>query len=121
VGRPFGGFSSGDNLPNPKLKPFTSTETEYGLEARFFNNRLGLDFTYYNQKTTDDILDANISGASGFQTTSVNIGELTNKGFEFLLTVTPIRSSTLNWDISLNFAKNNNKVVSLFKVRTSFL
>jgi outer membrane receptor protein involved in Fe transport len=86
---------------------------EYGLEARFFNNRLGIDVTYYDQKTTDDILDALISQASGFGTTSVNVGKLTNKGWEFLLTVTPIRSSAVTWDISLNFAKNKSNVVSL--------
>src|SRR5205823_6366419 len=73
LGRPLGGFSSGENLPNPNLKPFTSTELEFGLEVRFLNNRLGLDITYYDQKTTDDILNANISGASGYRTTSVNL------------------------------------------------
>ena len=113
VGSPLGGLSSGNNLPNPDLVPFTSTEMEYGLEARFFNNRLGIDVTYYDQKTTDDILDALISQASGFGTTSVNVGKLTNKGWEFLLTVTPIRSSAVTWDISLNFAKNKSNVVSL--------
>ncbi len=50
LNRPLGGYSSGDNLPNPSLIPFTSTEMEYGLEVRFFNNRLGLDITYYDQK-----------------------------------------------------------------------
>lgn len=117
LGRPLGGLilSPPDNLPNPNLVPFTSTEIEYGVEARFFNNRLGLDFTYYDQKTTDDILYANISRASGFYTTSVNVGKLTNKGVELLLTATPIRSSSVTWDISLNFAKNKNKVVSLIQ------
>ncbi len=113
MGIPIGGLTSGNNLPNPNLKPFTSTETEYGLEARFFNNRLGLDFAYYNQTTTNDILDALISQSSGFGTTSVNVGKLTNKGVEVLLTVTPVRTSSLTWDISLNFAKNNSNVVSL--------
>ncbi|MBD0351045.1 MAG: SusC/RagA family TonB-linked outer membrane protein, partial [Flavisolibacter sp.] len=112
VGRPLGGFTSGNNLPNPNLVPFTSTEMEYGLEVRFFNNRLGLDITYYDQKTTKDILNAGISQASGFSTTSVNLGKITNKGVEFLLTGTPIRS-TVTWDVSLNFAKNNSEVVSL--------
>lgn len=112
IGRPLGGYSSGDNLPNPFLTPFTSTEMEYGLDVRFFNNRLGLDVTYYDQKTTDDILNANISGSSGFRTTSVNLGKIQNKGVEFLLTGTPVKSA-FTWDVSLNFAKNNSKVVSL--------
>jgi hypothetical protein len=117
VGRPLGGFSSGSNFPNPNLVPFTSTEYEVGLDVRFFNNRLGIDFTYYDQKTTDDILNASISRASGFTTTTVNLGEMENKGIELLLTGTPIRGP-LTWDISLNFAKNNSKVVSLIEGQT---
>ena len=120
LGRPLGGYTSGDNLPNPDLKPFLSTELEFGGEARFFNNRLGVDITFYSQKTTDDILNANISGASGFRTTSVNLGEITNKGIEILLTGTPIRS-TITWDVSLNFAKNNSNVVSLIEGQTEVL
>ena len=115
--RPLGGYSSGDNLPNPDLKPFTSTELEFGLEVRFLNDRLGLDITYYDQKTTDDILNANISGASGFRSTSVNLGEIANKGIEFLLSGTPVRGE-LTWDVSLNFAKNNSEVVSLIEGQT---
>jgi hypothetical protein len=115
-----GGFTSGDNLPNPNLKPFTSTETEFGFELRFFNDRLGLDITYYDQKTTDDILNANISQASGFRTTSVNLGEIGNKGIEFLLTATPIRSA-FTWDVSLNFAKNKSEVINLIEGQTEVI
>lgn len=122
-GKPIGGFSwpagftNAGNYPNPELVPFTSTEVEVGFDIRFFDNRLGLDFAYYDQKTTDDILDANISRTSGFTTTSVNLGEITNKGIEFLLTGTPVRGS-LTWDVSLNFAKNNSEVVSLIEGQT---
>jgi TonB-linked SusC/RagA family outer membrane protein len=114
------GYSNGTNLPNPNLVPFTSTEMEYGLEARFFNNRLGIDFTYYDQKTTDDILNATISRASGFSSTSVNLGKITNKGLEVLLTGTPIRGD-VTWDVSLNLAKNNSNVVSLIEGQTEFV
>ena len=118
--RPLGGFTSGDNLPNPNLKPFTSTELEFGFELRFLNDRLGLDVTYYDQKTTDDILNANISQASGFRTTSVNLGEIGNKGIELLLTATPVRS-TFTWDVSLNFAKNNSEVINLIEGQTEVI
>jgi hypothetical protein len=90
---------------------------EYGAEFRFFNDRLGIDIAYYNQRTTDDILNANISQSSGFATTSVNVGKITNKGVELLLTATPVRSA-ITWDISLNFAKNNSNVVSLIGNQT---
>jgi hypothetical protein len=85
---------------------------EMGIDVRFFDNRLGIDFTYYDQKTTNDILYATISKASGFGRTSVNLGEMTNKGIEVLLNGTPLRGA-FNWDVSLNFARNKNKVVSL--------
>ncbi len=120
VGRPLGGFTSGGNYPNPDLVPFTSTEMEFGFDLRFFENRVGLDFAYYAQKTTDDILDANISRGSGFTSTSVNLGKITNKGIELLLTGTPLRGP-LTWDISLNFAKNNSEVVSLIEGQTELL
>ncbi len=119
VGRPLGGFSSGTNFPNPDLVPFLSTELEFGLEARFLNNRLGIDVAYYDQKTTKDILNASISRASGFLTTSVNLGELTNKGVELLLTGTPVKGP-VTWDISVNFAKNKSNVVSLIEGQEEF-
>jgi TonB-linked SusC/RagA family outer membrane protein len=90
------GYSNGTNLPNPDLKPFTSSETEYGLEAKFLKSRIGIDFTIYDQETTDDILNATISRASGFTSTSVNIGKITNRGVELLLTGTPVKSD-ITW------------------------
>jgi TonB-linked SusC/RagA family outer membrane protein len=112
LGIPMAGFSSGSNIPNPDLVPALSTEIEFGTELRFLENRLGLDLTYYSQKTTDDILNATISIGSGFSSTSINIGELSNKGIEILLTGTPVKGD-LTWDVSLNLAKNTNKVVAL--------
>ncbi|MBT1695283.1 SusC/RagA family TonB-linked outer membrane protein [Fulvivirgaceae bacterium PWU4] len=100
------------NIPNPDLKPTLSTEIEFGIDARFLDNRIGIDLTFYSQKTSDDILRATISRASGFGTTDVNVGELQNKGIEVLLTGTPVRGA-LTWDISLNLARNKNKVVTL--------
>jgi len=112
-------FSSagGNNgsIPNPDLKPLTSTELEFGVDLRFFNNRLGIDFTYYRQKTTDDILNASISKSSGFGSTTVNLGEMRNNGVEILLTGKPLRQSALDWEIALNLAKNENEVVSLIE------
>ena len=118
LGRPMASFTNATgnngNLANRALIPFTSTEAEVGFDLRFFNNRLGLDIAYYSQKTTDDILNANISRSSGFGSTSLNVGEITNKGLEFLLTGTPIKGA-LTWNVSLNFAKNNSEVVSLIE------
>jgi TonB-linked SusC/RagA family outer membrane protein len=124
LGRPMAYFASANttrsgNLPNPALVPYLSTELEFGADVRFLQGRVGLDVTYYSQKTTDDILNAPISIASGFGSTSVNLGELTNKGVEVLLTGTPVKGP-LTWDISLNFAHNKSEVVSLITGVTRF-
>jgi hypothetical protein len=97
------------NIPNPELQPAVSTELEFGFDVRLFDGRIGVDLAYYDQQTTDDILSSTISRASGFGSTSVNIGKISNKGVEILLRGTPIRGP-LSWDIELNFAKNDNKV-----------
>jgi outer membrane receptor protein involved in Fe transport len=115
-GYPMASFSSamGINglIPNPGLQPLLSTEIEFGIDVRFLNNRLGLDFTYYDQKTTDDIMQAQISKTSGFGNTNVNLGEMSNKGVEVLLNGSPLHGA-FTWDISLNFARNRNEVVRL--------
>src|SRR5690606_19844183 len=104
--------SNNGNVPNPDLIPTLSEEIELGIDARFFNNRIGVDFTYYHQKTTKDIVRTTISRASGFGTTDVNVGELENKGIELLLSGTPVQGP-LTWDVSLNLARNKNKVIQL--------
>lgn len=104
---------NGSSIPNSALVPLTSTEFEIGTDLRFFNNRVGLDITYYNQVTTNDILAASISQASGYSSTTVNVGEMKNQGLEFLLNVRPVQTTDFNWDVSFNFAYNDNEVVSL--------
>ena len=110
--KPMAYFSSGTNIPNTSLKPFLSEEVEFGIDVRFLENKIGFDLTYYSQVTTDDILKANVSNASGFFTSSVNLGKLTNKGVELEVNATPV-SGVVTWNTSLNFAVNNSKVVSL--------
>ncbi len=103
------------SIPNPNLAPYTSTEFEVGADFRFFNNRLGIDMAVYNRRTTNDILNAGISATSGFGSTSVNIGELTNKGFEMLVNGTILQRSAFKWEASLNFSKNTSEAINLGK------
>ncbi|HEY8510453.1 MAG TPA: SusC/RagA family TonB-linked outer membrane protein [Cyclobacteriaceae bacterium] len=124
VGAPIASFTTagGQNgsIPNSALVPLTADEIELGVDLRFLNGRLGLDFTYYDKKTTDDILFATISKATGFSSTAVNLGEMTNKGIEVLITGTPV-TGTFGWDVSLNLAKNTNEVVSLIEGTSELL
>lgn len=101
------------SIPNQGLKPYTSTEIEIGADMRFLDNRFGVDIAYYSRKTTDDILAAGISATSGFGSTLVNIGELSNKGIELLLTAGIIRNKDFTWDVSLNFANNISEAINL--------
>lgn len=116
LGRPTAGidgaFGFGGSLANPLLQPALSTELEVGFDVRFFNNRLGIDVAWYSQETTDDIVDQTISRATGFSSTKINVGKITNKGYEVMLTGSPVVGA-FNWDISLNFAYNDNEIVSL--------
>lgn len=114
-------FANKGTIANPKLSPALSTELEFGVDLRLFQGRVGLDVGYYDQKTTDDILNATISQASGFNNTTINIGKLENKGIEVLFTVVPIKKTDFEWEISLNFAKNKNKVLNLIEGSTELV
>jgi TonB-linked SusC/RagA family outer membrane protein len=107
--------SNAGTIPNIGLVPLISTETELGFDVRLFQNRLGLDVTYYHQRSTQDQLNAQISRASGFGSTLVNVGEMENRGIEVLLTGSPITGRAVQWDVSLNFARNRNEVISLIE------
>jgi TonB-linked SusC/RagA family outer membrane protein len=100
-------------VPNPDLRPLTSTTYEAGIEAGFLDNRLGFDVTLYNRKTTDDIVQSNIALSSGYTAALLNVGELSNKGVELLVTGTPVKRGQFNWEVSYNVAYNESKVVKL--------
>ncbi|HWK06055.1 MAG TPA: SusC/RagA family TonB-linked outer membrane protein [Puia sp.] len=105
--------SAANVISNPNLRPFTSTTYEAGIELQLLKNRLGLDLTYYDRKTTNDILNTSISTTSGYSNVILNIGELRNSGLEVLLTGKPIRTTDFGWNVSYNVAYNANKVVKL--------
>ncbi|GET24303.1 SusC/RagA family TonB-linked outer membrane protein [Prolixibacter sp. NT017] len=98
---------------NPNLKPEQVTSLEFGGEFRFFDNRLHLDMSYYDIKSKNLIMRVPISASTGYSTLLENVGEIENKGFEAMLGATPVRTQNLTWDVSVNFATNKNKLVSL--------
>lgn len=100
-------------VTNSTLKPLTSTTYEVGGEAQFLNNRLGIDLTYYKKQTTDDIVSTAISTASGYNNALLNVGKLSNRGIELLLTGTPIKRKDFSWNVSYNMAYNESKVEQL--------
>ncbi|WP_297096764.1 SusC/RagA family TonB-linked outer membrane protein [uncultured Draconibacterium sp.] len=101
-----------NNLKNADLKPETIETVEFGAEFGFFKNRLGLDVTYYDIKSKDQILGLSTASTSGYSSAVVNAGLITNKGWEVMLRARPV-DREFSWDVVVNWAKNNNKVVRL--------
>ncbi|WP_460538403.1 SusC/RagA family TonB-linked outer membrane protein [Echinicola sediminis] len=104
--------SSPLSLPNLSLKPFTTDEWEFGLDLSFFENRLTFDVAYFDKTTHDEIMNANYSIASGFNSAVVATGSTSNKGIEVLVSGTPIQSPSFSWRTSLNFTHVKNEVLS---------
>jgi len=100
-------------ISNRNLQPYTSTTTEAGIEAKLLNNRLGVDLTFYNRKTTNDIVYTAISGTTGFNNVILNVGELDNRGVEALFTGTPAKTKNFSWNVSYNVSYNKNTVQKL--------
>jgi TonB-linked SusC/RagA family outer membrane protein len=105
---------SSSQVPNSNLQPLTSTTTEAGLEAKLFNGFLNIDFTLYNRKTKNDIVGATISSASGFNTALFNVGAISNKGVELLLSLSPVKKANFSWETSYNLGYNKSEVLSLY-------
>jgi TonB-linked SusC/RagA family outer membrane protein len=107
-------YSVPDVMSNKNLEPEITYSWEIGGDFRFFKSRLGLDVTYYSSKTVDLITNIPISGSSGYLSTTTNAGSMTNKGVELMLIGKIVRSNDFEWDLSLNFARNRNKLVELY-------
>ncbi len=106
---------------NPNLRPETTNSWETGLEMSFLNNRLGFEAVYYKKNTYDQIVNADVSSSSGYRYSTINAGEIENKGFEFLLYGTPVQTNDFQWDVSFNFTRNVNTVKSLADGVDSFI
>ncbi len=101
-------------VPNALLQPFVVTSSEIGLEGRLFNNRMGVDLALYTRKTTNDIVAASISPTSGYTSATFNVGEITNKGIELLISYKVGSSKNFTWEPSFNFSYNKNNVVQIY-------
>ncbi|RYD87296.1 MAG: TonB-dependent receptor, partial [Sphingobacteriales bacterium] len=113
---PFNTFplqSTSDKLFNSKLKPELSSEIEGGFDFKFFNELLGLNFTYYDRRTKNQIWDVQIPAESGFSTKVVNGGTVQNRGIELTLSASPVTTRSFSWRTALNFSKNKNTVLDL--------
>lgn len=107
--------SFGGNVPPTSLRPEKQYSIEFGADVRFFNNRLGLDVTYYSNRNIDQIMNLAVAPSTGANAVTTNIGEMKNSGIELAITGTPVQTSDFTWDMTFNFAKNHNEIVKLAK------
>ncbi len=113
---PFGGqptFSEQDLLANPALEPEVATSFEVGGDLRFLDDRIGLDLTWYQQTTDNQILQLPVPVSSGYRQQIVNGGRVRANGIEAVLSLTPVRTAGLRWDARLNFSRNRATVEEL--------
>ncbi|WP_242675016.1 SusC/RagA family TonB-linked outer membrane protein [Niastella populi] len=121
---PFGAaqiYSETSSLANLNLKPEISSAYEGGLEIRFLNNRVGLDVTYYQSRTKNQILNIPLSNTSGYDSRKINAGLIRNSGVEVMLTASPVRSKKFSWDTYINFSANRSKVLELSDGLTNYV
>lgn len=107
------GYINNETIPNKDLKPTRTNSFEIGFETKFLNNRIGLDFTYYNQISKNQIMGIASSWTTGYPYRLINAGEIQNQGIEITLNTRPIQIGDFAWDLNFNFAKNSNKVKKL--------
>ena len=106
-------LTSSAQLANENVKPERQQELEIGTDLAFLNNRIGVQFTWYNKKVKDLLIDRNVAPTTGFSTKLDNFGELENKGIELMVTGTPVRSKDVRWDVTAIFNRNRNKAVKI--------
>lgn len=108
------GATQGTTVYDPNLKPEFTKEIEFGTDLLFLNNRVGVQFTYYDKRTTDQIAPITLSDETGFNQLITNFGETSNKGVEIGLDITPVQlTNGFSWNIMATYTRNRNRVEKL--------
>ncbi|WP_293786476.1 SusC/RagA family TonB-linked outer membrane protein [uncultured Pedobacter sp.] len=106
-------FSGPRILPNAALVPEKQNSYEFGTELKFLKNRIGLDFSYYNTRTKNQLIDIDVAISTGYFAKTVNVGAIRNRGIEVALNLVPLKARDFSWDITANFSKNKQVVEAL--------
>lgn len=113
-----GGFAASSRIGNPDIRPEVKTETEFGADMQFLKGRMGFQFTIYNQNITDLLLPFNLAPSYGAGSILDNVGKMNNKGFELMLSGSPVSGNNFKWDASLMVSKNKNKITEVYRNAT---
>ena len=103
----------GSQLANPAVKPERMTETEGGIDLAFLKNKITLGVSVYTQQISDLVVNRTLAPSSGGSSIVNNVGSMENKGFEVALGITPIRTKDWNWDMTVIYNQNRNKITSI--------
>ncbi|GGG61595.1 SusC/RagA family TonB-linked outer membrane protein [Hymenobacter glacieicola] len=106
-------FSDQSTIANTNLNPESITSLEVGADVRFLNDRLGFDLTYYNARTSNQILSLPIAISTGYSERVINGGKVGSRGIEAVVSATPMLTNRFRWNVNLNFSRNRTTVVSL--------
>jgi TonB-linked SusC/RagA family outer membrane protein len=110
----FGGYIASNSVKMlPTLKPEITSAVEAGTEWRFWNDRLGVDLTYYKTNSKNQLLKVTTPASSGYSSMYMNAGNIQNSGIEVVLSAQPIKTRAFSWNMTLNYALNKNKVISI--------
>lgn len=100
---------------SPFLVPEIQTSYELGAELKFFGGRLGMDFTYYNTRTDNQLASPRLAQSTGYIFLTLNSGSVHNKGMELSLNAIPIETKDFTWDITLNLSGNRGTLGQFLK------
>ena len=114
-----GFLSISGTIPNENLLPEETQSIEFGADFRFLRNRLGLDLTYYKSNSQNQLFSVALPVGSGAQEFFTNGGDVENEGFEAILSVTPVKTQNLEWNVGFNFTSNESTVVKINDERPS--
>ncbi|PST85000.1 SusC/RagA family TonB-linked outer membrane protein [Pedobacter yulinensis] len=111
----------GNEFRTGRLVPALTGSLELGAELKFLKNRIGLDFAWFQNKNKNQIISPTQNGATGYTSSLINAGELTNRGVEISLTATPVQSKSVTWDITLNYGKSKTIVDKITDKQTNVI
>jgi TonB-linked SusC/RagA family outer membrane protein len=106
--------------PNQNLLPEKNKSYEAGLEMNFLNNRIGFTADYFHAVQSEEILPINVSTSTGYNTFNVNGGSVENQGVEVTANISPVKTRNFSWNITVNWTKPTNKVLSLYGGQPSY-
>lgn len=111
---------SSSRVLQPNILPVRKISKEIGVDLRFLKSRIGLDVSFYQDNTKNQILDITAPVETGVSSILINAGNIQNKGIEIAIDATPVSTKNFSWTTTLNYSRNRNLIVSLYPGRSEY-